>query len=36
MLSMEDISEVYSLLAAAGPDLLKQVPSYRARARDVV
>lgn len=33
MLSMEDISEVYSLLAAAGPDLLAQVPSYRARAR---
>ncbi len=33
MLSLEDISEVYALLAAAGPDLLNQVPSYRARAR---
>jgi hypothetical protein len=27
MVSMEDISEVYSLLQAGGPDLLKRVPS---------
>lgn len=34
MLSLEDISEVYALLAAAGPDLLNQVPNYRTRTRN--
>lgn len=33
MLSMEDISEIYSLLAAAGPELANQVPAQRARPR---
>ena len=35
MLSMEDISEAYSLLAAGGPDLAADVAAVRARFRPV-
>jgi len=34
MLSLEDISEVYSLLSAGGQDLLERVPEVRAPSRE--
>lgn len=36
MLSVDDISDIYSLLAAAGPELARMVPSYRASHRTTV